>query len=275
MKRSIGVWLAAALATGLPLAVDAQNSPLPVDDPPPAAQPAPPEAPPPKAKKKKAAKPAPPEAPPPVVNLPVDPDGVPPAAETAPPAPGAPPARARAAAPSHTVACSGAFAKNSSHIRLAQIFGLQNVAFTQVDGPDNSKLMASVLYPKDPKQHLEVLWGNDASRSNTRLIVINGQSTWAGPKGLHLGMPIAALEKLNGKPFPIAGFDQENAGQALDWQGGALEKLPGGCKVGVRMAPDAKASAEAKSAAAGASLMSGDALVRATNPKVAEIIIGY
>jgi hypothetical protein len=275
MKTGVRVWLAAALAAGLPLAVHAQAFPPPVDEPPPAAQPAPPEAPPAKAKKKKAAKPAPPEAPPPVVNLPVDPDGVPPPAETAPPAPGAPPARAKTATPSNTVACSGAFAKNSSHIRLAQIFGLQSVTFTEVDGPENTKLMASVLYPKDPKRHLEVLWSNDTSRSGTRLIVINGQSTWAGPKGLHLGLPLAALEKLNGKPFPIAGFDQDNPGQALDWQGGALDKLPGGCKVGVRLAPDAKASADAKSAAGGKSLTSNDAAMHAVNPKVAEIIIGY
>jgi hypothetical protein len=274
MKTSFWVWLAAALAVGVPLGVQAQNFPLPVEETAPAAQPVPAEAPPAKPKKKKAAKPVAPEAPPPVVNLPVDPDGVPPPAETAPPA-GGPPARAKAAAPPHTVACSGPFAKNSSHIRLAQIFGLQNVAFTQVDGPENSKMMASVLYPKDPKRHLEVMWSNDASRSDTRLIVITGQSTWAGPKGLHLGLPIAAIEKLNGKPFPVAGFDQDNAGQALEWQGGALDKLPGGCKLGVRVTPDAKASAEAKSAAAGKSLMSDDALVRALSPKVAEIIIGY
>jgi hypothetical protein len=266
MKTGVRVWLAAALATALPLAVYAQQFPPPVEDPA-AAQPPPAKA----TKKKKAAQP---EAPP-VVNLPVDPDGVPPPAETAPPARGAAPARAKAAAPPHAVACSGAFAKNSSHIRLAQIFGTQNLTFTEVDGQQNSKIPATVLYPKDAKRHLEVLWSNETSRSGTRLVVINGQSTWTGPKGLHLGLPIAALEKLNGKPFQFAGFDQDNAGTVLDWQSGALEKVPGGCKVGLRLAPDAKASEEARNAAAGASLMSSDAVVRAVKPTVAEILIGY
>ena len=273
MRGSVRVWLAAALAAGLPLAGHAQHFPPPVDEPA-AAQPVPPEPPAKATKKKKAARPAP-EAPPPVVNLPVDPDGQPPPAETAPPAPGAPPARAKTAAPSRAVACGGAFAKNSSHLKLAQIFGAQNVTFTEVDGPQNSKIPATVLYPKDPKRHLEVLWSNEASRSDTRLVVINGQSTWSGPKGLRLGLPIAALEKLNGKPFQLAGFDQDNAGQALDWQGGALEKVLGGCKVGLSLAPDTKASADARSAAAGKTLMSNDAVVRAVNPKVAEILIGY
>jgi hypothetical protein len=268
MKTGVCVWLAVVLAIGLRSTVHAQQFPPPVGDPA-TAQPEPPA----KATKKKKA--GQPETQPPVVNLPVDPDGEPPPAETAPPAPGAPPARAKAAAPSHAVACGGAFAKNSSHIRLAQVFGVQNVTFTEVDGPKNSKLPATVLYPKDPKRHLEVLWKNETTRTNTSLIVINGQSTWTGPKGLRLGLPIAALEKLNGKPFPIAGFDQDNAGQALDWQGGGLEKVPGECKLGIRVAPDAKASADARSAAAGQSLMSNDAVVRALKPTVAEIIIGY
>jgi hypothetical protein len=274
MRGYVRVWLAAALAASLAPAVHAQHFPPPVDEPT-AAQPVPPEPPAKATKKKKAARPAQPEAPPPVVNLPVDPDGVPPPAETAPPAPGAPAARAKAAVPSHAVACGGAFAKNSSHLKLAQVFGVQNITFTEVDGPQNTKLPATVLYPKDPKRHLEVLWNNQAARADTSLVVINGQSTWTGPKGLRLGLPIAALEKLNGKPFQLAGFDQDNAGTALDWQGGALEKVPGGCKVGLRLAPDAKASDEARNAAAGKTLMSNDAIVRAVNPKVAEIIIGY
>jgi hypothetical protein len=280
MKTHARAWLAAALLTAAPIAVQAQHFPPPIDEPAPAAQPAQPEPPPAKTPKKKkaeqqkAAKPAPPEPPPPVVNLPVEPDGQPPPAD-APAAPPAPAAHAKEAAPPHAVACSGAFAKNSSHIRLAQIFGTQNLTFTEVDGPKNTKLSASVLYPKDPRRHLEVLWSNEASRANTRLIVINGQSTWIGPKGLRLGLPIAALEKLNGKPFQLAGLDQDNAGAVLDWQGGALDKVPGDCRIGIKMTPDPKASEEAKSAAAGTTLMSSDAVVRAVNPKIAEIIIGY
>jgi len=276
MKTHVRVWLAAALAAALPVGVQAQHFPPPIDEPAPAGQPTTPEQPPAKTTKKKksekSAKPAQPEPPPPVVNLPVEPDGQPPPADAAPAAPAA---RAKAAAPSHTVACSGAFAKNSSHLRLAQIFGPQNLTFTEVDGPQNSKLPASVLYPKDPKRHLEVLWNNEAARSDTSLVVINGQSAWTGPKGLRLGLPLAALEKLNGKPFQVAGFDQDNAGTVLDWQGGALDKVPGGCKVGIKLTPDPKASEDAKGAAAGKTLTSNDAVVRAVNPKIAEIIVGY
>jgi hypothetical protein len=275
--RWIGLAFVAGVAIVMP-AAHAQHFPPPIDEPAPAAQPAAPEPPPAKSTKRKkaeqkAAKPAQSEQPP-IVNLPVEPDGAPPPADAAPAAP--PAARhSSAAAPSHSVACSGAFAKNSSHIRLAQIFGPQNLTFTEVDGAGNTKLHASVLYPKDPKRHLEVMWKNEGSRADPSVVVINGQSTWTGPKGLHLGLPIAAIEKLNGKPFQLAGFDQDNAGTALDWQGGTLEKIPGGCKMSVRLVPDPKASEDARKAAAGATLMSSDAVVRAVKPTVAEILIGY
>jgi hypothetical protein len=267
------VWLIACVAAAVPLALRAQNFPPPIDEPPPPPQAAPEPAPAPKPAKKKKATPPPKAEPAPVVNLPVEPEGQPPPAEAAP-APAAHP-KAAAAAPPHAVACSGAFAKNSSHLRLAQVFGPLNLTFTEVDGPQNSKIKASVLYPKDPKRHLEVWWSNEAARSDTSLVVINGQSTWAGPRGLRLGLPIAAIEKLNGKPYQLAGFDQDNAGSALDWQGGALDKIPGGCKVSVRVVPDPKASEDARKAAAGKTVMSNDAAVRAVQPKVAEIIIGY
>ena len=130
-----------------------------------------------------------------------------------------------------------------------QAFQPKNVEYGEVAGAGGTKLNATILFPKDPKRHLEVLWQNEAARSDTSLIVITGQSTWTGPKGLRLGLTLAALEKLNGKPFRLSGFDQPDGSAVLDWQGGALASLPGGCKVGIRLAADRKAAADALAAA--------------------------
>jgi len=177
--------------------------------------------------------------------------------------------------PPRQVNCTGPFASDSSHIRLAQVFGAQNVAFIEVDGPVNSKLMASVLFPKDAKRRLEVLWNNEATRTGTQVIAINGQSAWVGPRGLKLGMPLLGLEKLNGKPFKMTGF-AENGSTVADWQGGALASLPGGCKVGLRLSPDRRTTDEARKRVADANeLESTDPSVRAVRPTVSEILIGY
>jgi len=188
---------------------------------------------------------------------------------------GAPGAAPKSASAAHAIACSGAFAKDSTHMTLMQAFQPKNVEYGEVAGPSGTKLNATILFPKDPKRHLEVLWQNEAARSDTSLIVITGQSIWTGPKGLKLGLTLAALEKLNGKAFRLSGFDQPDGSAVLDWQDGALASLPGGCKVGVKLAADRKAAAAALAAAAGKEFGSDDAAVRAVKPTVAEILLGY
>jgi hypothetical protein len=192
----------------------------------------------------------------PVMTAPRAPRAEPVAPMSAPIAAPAP----RAAAAPRSVACSGVFAKESTHLKLAVAFDSKNVTFAEVDG-EGGKMMASVIYPSDPKRRLEVLWQNEGARSDTSVIVIGGQSGWTGPKGLRLGLPLIALEKLNGKPFKLKGT------AVADWQGGALDKLPGGCKVGVQLTADADL--------AGKELLSNDAGLRAAKPKVSEILIGY
>jgi hypothetical protein len=203
-------------------------------------------------------------------------DRTPPARSPTPPRqptsypPAQPPAQ-----PARVVACSGAFAKDSSHLKLATLYKTDNVVFTEVDASEGKKLMASVLFPKDAKRRLEVWWDNESSRTGTYLIVINGQSTWSAPKGLKLGLALGALERLNGKPFKVGAFSKGNEASVSDWQGGALESLTGGCKVGVSLRADPKAAPQAIEQASAAELASSDATLKAIKPVVAEIIVGY
>ncbi len=176
-----------------------------------------------------------------------------------------------------TVACSGVFAADSSHEALESAYNAKNVTFTEVDGgPAGSKLMGSVIFPSDPKRRLEVLWRNEDARTDIYRIAITGRSTWTGPKGLRLGMPLAAVEKINGKPFKLKGFDQSNSSATIDWQDGALASLPGGCDIGVFFAADPKSPQSAREeAAADQEFISSDAAIRAVKPVVTEILFGY
>jgi hypothetical protein len=197
------------------------------------------------------------------------------------PMPGKPPRHAAAGARSHpggrtTVACSGAFAKDSSHLKIAVAFDSKNITFTDVDSGVGGKVPATVIYPNDPKRRLEVWWNNPANRSDTYLIIINGQSTWVAPRGVRLGLTLPALEKLNRKPFKLKGFSKDNIAAVSDWEGGTLASLPGGCKVGINLFVDPKAPADVRSAVTGdKEFVSTDAAMRAAKPTVGEIIIGY
>lgn len=193
----------------------------------------------------------------------------------APAAATAPAAKPSAAASMHVVACSGPFSKDSSMLKLAMIFDSRNVSFVEED-VSGSKVGASVLFAKDPKRRLEIWWNNPGSRSDTYLILINGQSTWGAPGGMKLGLTLAELEKLNHKPFKLKGFDKDKNATVSDWGGGALATLPGGCKSGVSLQPDSKSAPDAVAQfPADKEFSSSDAELRALKPKVSEILIGY
>jgi hypothetical protein len=188
---------------------------------------------------------------------------------------GAPAKPYRTANP-HVVVCSGVFGPDSSHLKLAMAFHSKNVEFAQVDASSGAKVMASVLFTKDPSRRLEVWWSKPASRSDTHLIVINGRSEWTAPGELRLGLTLPDVEKLNGRPFRLSGFDRSGVATLSNWDGGGLAALPGGCKVGIslRPAPTATASAIA-SLPADREFSSGDGTLRAVNPTVSEILVAY
>jgi len=259
--RRVCVAVAATMLAALPGAALAQFPPAPVQDrwpdPPKAGQPEPIPAP--------SAQPAPKRTPAPAPKA-EDPSPAPPTRQAAAPAP----------AGAHAVTCGGLFAKDSTHLKLAIKYDSRNITHGEVDGPDGTKIPGSILFPNDPRRRLEVLWVNDAGRSGVSVIAINGKSQWTAPKGMKLGLPIAALEKANGKPFKISGFGADGLAGVAGWEDGALSKLPGGCKIGMRLIADPKSPEDARKAApADKEFLSSDPAMRALKPTVMEILIGY
>ena len=101
-------------------------------------------------------------------------------------------------------------------------------------------------------------------------------STWVAQKGVRLGLSLAALEKLNGKTFTLMGFDKGGMAIVSDWNGGALGLLTDGCRIGVQLKPDPKATSAAVDAVPpDKEFASNDPAIRAAKPVVGEIIVAY
>jgi len=177
-----------------------------------------------------------------------------------------------AAAPD-TLACEGAFAKDTTHAKLVEAFGRSNVAVLEIDGDQGVKVKASVVYPDESRRRIYVVWHDEKLRRRPATIRVDFRSGWHTVRGLHVGTELGEVEKVNGKTFRLTGFDWEFGGRVSNWQGGALAKRlraplrlqsVGGCA-----RPRSRQGERRK----GISLQRPH--MRASKPTVSEIIISY
>jgi hypothetical protein len=185
-------------------------------------------------------------------------------------------ALAERASSTRVLKCEGPFGRNASHADLEKAFGSSNVVYQDIDGAEGEKIKASVLYGHDPKARLEIIWSDEKARRGP-MVRAKDQSAWVTTHGIRIGTALAEVEKLNGKPFKLSGFDWDYGGRVLDWQGGTLAKpQPGGCIIGVEFshiedAPEANLTKVTGDNA----FMSDGADMRAVEPYVSVVTISY
>lgn len=177
------------------------------------------------------------------------------------------------ATPKHVMGCEGVFARDTTHARLVAEFGAKNVTFKAVDG---SSEMATVLFDDDPTRRAVVYWRDAAGRANPARIEIGAPSTWVGPGGVHNGLPLQAVEELNGGGFKVMGFEGKTAGLVTALKG-PLAAPPGGCTLNVRFEPGIANPLPPKFAAITGEreISSSNALMKRARPQVSEWAIVY
>ena len=93
------------------------------------------------------------------------------------------------------------FGRYANRVDLVKAFGANNVVDQEIDGAENEKMKASVLYPNDPKARLEFIWSDQKARRRPAMIRAKDQSSWASANGIRIGMALADIEKMDGKPL--------------------------------------------------------------------------
>jgi hypothetical protein len=178
--------------------------------------------------------------------------------------------------PKHVLACDGVFARDTTQAKLAAQFGAKNVVFKEIDGADGGRDKATVLFDEDPTRRAVVVWHDAAAKAGLASINISAPSTWVGPGGIHNGLPLGEVERLNGGAFKIKGFESKNSGMASSLKG-ALGSPPGGCTVAVRFEPGIANPLPPKfSAVTGdKEVISSNPLMRRTRAQVSEWTVNY
>jgi hypothetical protein len=126
--------------------------------------------------------------------------------------------------------CAGPFGRDASHADLVKAFGPANVSHEEVFAGGETRPM-TVVFPHDSERRLMVHWLDGEGRRGIDFVII--QSPGWSVSGAAIGMPIAELERLNGRPFKVTDFlGSDHDGEVRGWQGGRLEAtLPGGCRL--------------------------------------------
>lgn len=178
------------------------------------------------------------------------------------------------------LACSGPFARDADEAAVIKALGAANVQRARIEIGEGEKAAGAVLFPKDRKRRLELIWRDGKKRRGPGTIYVRDGSAWAvaGPAGerLAIGSTLAAVEAANGKPFSILGFDWDYSGTAADWQGGKLAKAFGGCKLTIRFGYPKGADAKALDRLSGdKEFSSSNPDMRLVKPTAYEILLSW
>jgi hypothetical protein len=103
---------------------------------------------------------------------------------------------------------------------LAKLLGKEQVVENEFYIGEGEFAPGLALYPKSPEE-IEVLLNEDDEILAYQ--IENPAGKWATKDGLRIGSSIADLEKANGRPFQLTGFDWDYGGTVVSWEGGYFE----------------------------------------------------
>jgi hypothetical protein len=168
--------------------------------------------------------------------------------------------------------CTGPFARNATHASLVKAFGPGNVTVQKVGIGEGETVTASVIFPRDKARRVEVLWIDEKRRRKPSEIRVSTGSRWRTAQGVAVGMPLAEVESINGKPFLMYGFGWDYGGTANEWQEGALAAKSGECVLWLRFDQTQRTDADIDGER---SFSSDDAGMRSAKPVVDEIMLRF
>ena len=158
---------------------------------------------------------------------------------------------------------------------LARTFARNELRAGEVEVGESETRQGMLIFPSDPRRRLRIAWGNQPGVQPTTWLMVDGESRWRGYQDIGLATDLRTLERLNGRPFVLAGFDWNYGGTALDWRGGLLAPTrTERCRLIVRLEPSPGAPRNLVDQVVGdRDFPSDHPAMRALNPLVYQIIL--
>ncbi len=111
----------------------------------------------------------------------------------------------------------GDFSEQTTLADLQARFGAANVHVVEATDSGGKPERSVVLFPNDPTRRAYLGFHDSVSLLGLAGISIRDvDSRWRGKHGVRVGMSLAQLRAINGKPFYLSGFDADNRGWVRD-----------------------------------------------------------
>jgi hypothetical protein len=143
-----------------------------------------------------------------------------------------------------------------------------------IPGAEGSVAKGVILFDRLKSRHLDITFWDDAMEHVSNVSPGEGAVAWTGPQGIHVGSSLKYIQDINGKPFSISGFGWDYGGYVVDFKGGKLDNLPGGCKLMLRFDRENADMPEGISGD-GVTVSSDDPRVQKFAPNVVEMSVGW
>lgn len=144
---------------------------------------------------------------------------------------------------------------------IEKAYGKDNLKQQKIPGAEGEEIDGAKLFAETDRE-LEIVWDPDNEKKKIVFDIRVIGKAWKFENGLKSGMTVEEVEKINGKPFKIAGFEWDYGGYA-NFEGG---KLAG--KVSIRFNPSVESIPAYLSG--DKQLSSSDKQLRAAKPVVEE-----
>jgi hypothetical protein len=171
---------------------------------------------------------------------------------------------------------TGALTPASSEADLQKKYGAEAVQPERIELGEGETSPGTVLFPGDSLHRLEIVWHDTLTRSRPQRLILRGSaSEWKVSPGISLGSSLKDLERLNGRPFTLAGFGWDYSGVITDWRGGALDSVLTGAKLYLDPGPVQYQSAEYSQVLGDRDYSSSLPPMQQLNPRVATIFVDF
>jgi len=144
---------------------------------------------------------------------------------------------------------------------IERAYGKESLKLQKIPGAEGEEIDGAKLFAGTDRE-LEIVWDPDNDKKQVVFDIRVMGKDWKFENGLKSGMTVEEVEKINGKPFKIAGFEWDYGGYA-NFEGG---KLAG--KVSIRFSPTTENVPEYLSG--DKQIASSDKKLRAAKPLVDE-----